>query len=149
MPPLSILKNSQYNISSRENYLEQLIFTNSKLEEIIDSLLEKSPIPPIIILQADHGPGPYWYDSSKDSNMLYGEYSKDEFKERTRILNAYYFPAGGDQVLYDTISPVNTFRVLFNYYFHTDFKVLEDRNYWPVGANLNKCFDITDRVKYD
>ena len=33
---------------------------------------------------------------------------------KTGILNVYYFPDGAYHMLYDTITPVNSFRILFN-----------------------------------
>ena len=42
------------------------------------------------------------------------------------ILNAYYLPDGGEQLLYDSISPVNTFRLIFQYYFNEDIELIED-----------------------
>ena len=67
--------------------------------------------PPIIVIQADHGP-------------LGGEITSDG--ARMSIFNAYYLPDGGDQLLYPSISPVNTFRVIFNHYFGGEFALLED-----------------------
>jgi len=48
----------------------------------------------------------------------------DEFK----ILNAYYMPGHTGQ-LYPGISPVNTFRVVFNAYLGTDLPLLNDASY--------------------
>jgi hypothetical protein len=45
------------------------------------------------------------------------------------ILNAYYLPNGGDQMLYSTITPVNTFRLIFDYYFGGDYGLIEDISY--------------------
>ncbi len=50
--------------------------------------------------------------------------------ERLRILNAYYLPIGGKRIVYDAITPVNTFRLLFNYYFGAHFAKLPDRSYY-------------------
>jgi hypothetical protein len=49
-----------------------------------------------------------------------------------KIFNAYHLPGGGDQQLYETITPVNTFRVIFNYYFAGDFDLLEDASYFST-----------------
>jgi hypothetical protein len=46
------------------------------------------------------------------------------------ILNAYYLPLGGDELLYENISPVNTFRVIFNYYFDEELDLLIDESYF-------------------
>jgi len=51
-------------------------------------------------------------------------------KERFSILNAYYLPNGGHDLLYDSITPVNTFRVIFNHYFGKDYGLLKDRSFY-------------------
>ena len=79
---------------------------------LVEEILAKSDVPPIIILQGDHG---VWWESEE---------------HRTEILNAYYLPGEGSKLLYKTISPVNSFRVVFNLYFGTDYELLDDR----VGA---------------
>jgi hypothetical protein len=91
-------------------YRDQVIFTTHRLLEIVKVILEKSEIPPIIIIQGDHS------------------YSKLE--NRVKIMNAYYFPDDGGKHLYPTISPVNSFRVLFNTYYGAKYKLLEDVSFY-------------------
>jgi hypothetical protein len=46
-------------------------------------------------------------------------------------------------MLYETISPVNTFRVIFNAYFGTDYEILPDISYYsPIP-------DIYDFEQFD
>jgi hypothetical protein len=52
-----------------------------------------------------------------------------------KILNAYYLPQGADQ-LYPSISPVNSFRLVFNSYFGTNFPLLEDVSYQSQPAGV-------------
>jgi hypothetical protein len=42
------------------------------------------------------------------------------------ILNAYYLPNAGEQFLYEKMSPVNSFRVVFNTNFGGNYGLLED-----------------------
>lgn len=120
-------------VVQREKYLNQVKFVNKKVETLVDQILSKSQSAPIIILQADHG------------SRLFGD-----MKDTMRILNAYYLPHGGDKVLYDSISPVNTFRVMFNFYFGADYGLLSDQSY---SSNLfeapYKFVNVTDEVRYD
>jgi len=108
------------------NYIEQLQFINSKVKVTIDSLLQLSTEnPPVIILQADHGPGAHLdWESVEKSNV----------KERLSILNAYYLPDNGDSLLYKTITPVNTFRVVLNHYFGTSLELLKDESYFSTWS---------------
>jgi hypothetical protein len=60
-----------------------------------------------------------------------------------RILNAYYLPGGGDQVLYDSVSPVNTFRLVFNCYFDAGLPIVQDEVYWsPWPAHTDYEFTL-------
>lgn len=112
-----------------KGYRSQLNYLNSILTETITAILRQSDSPPIIILQADHGPGAYLdQDSNENSNL----------KERISIMNGYYFPDQGISGLYPTISPVNTFRLVFNRIFKTNFELLEDKSYFStVGLPFN------------
>jgi hypothetical protein len=90
-------------------YIDQVIYLNSRLETIIDGILRGSVSEPIIVLQADHG-------------------HLSEPDERMAILNAFYLPFGGSDELYPSISPVNTFRYIFNTYFGGELALLDDQS---------------------
>ncbi len=105
-------------------YRRQVEYINSRLIPIVDGLIAESEIPPIIILQGDHGGG----------ETIAGF-------ERLKILNAYYFPGDASQALYDSITPVNTFRVLFDSYFDTELGLLPDTSYHSVRPDR---FNLTE-----
>jgi len=128
------------------NYLEQLQCTNKKITGIVSTILEKSKTPPVIILQSDEGPFPM--KSMVDEKQSWSKADDTALKEKFPILNAYYFPTASTSALYDSITPVNSFRVLFNTYFGTDYKLLPDKNYvFQDDKNYYKFTDVTDRVK--
>ena len=109
-----------------EGYVNQTLFLNAMLEEIITSILERSEDQPIIIIQGDHGP-----------RLLldWVHYEKSCMAESTSILNAYYFPKHESEQLYPSISPVNTFRVIFDTYFGADLEMLPDKSYYsPIDT---------------
>jgi hypothetical protein len=97
-------------------YIGQVIFINREILQVVDTILAKSELPPIIIIQGDHGP-PQQLAPSPAQKMP--------------ILNAYYLP-GLDprKVLYSSISPVNTFRLILNSYFGQTLPLLEDISYY-------------------
>ena len=105
-----------------KGYQNQLTFLNKKVLEAMDTLLAESDTPPIIILQGDHGP---WLQPRN---------------KRFHILNAYYLPENADQ-LYPTISPVNTFRLVFNSYFGGKYDMLDDLTYF---SPVPKLYDFSD-----
>ena len=90
-------------------YPDQVTYINKRMEAIIDIILSSSSNPPIIIIQGDHGPAPF-----------------DVIERRMKNLSAYYFP-DDTQGLYPTITPVNSFRVIFNKYFGQNYPLLEDK----------------------
>jgi hypothetical protein len=71
------------------------------------------------------------------------------FREGMRILNAYYLPLKDCDLVYDSITPVNTFRVIFNCYFGTNYKLLEDKSYNSFDFSPYKFTDVTDIVDFD
>jgi hypothetical protein len=49
---------------------------------------------------------------------------------------------------YDTITPVNQFRALFNAEYGLDLPLLPDRNYiWPDQSEIYTYIDVTDKVR--
>jgi len=131
-------------------YVEQLIFTNTKLMALIDEILSTSEVPPIIILQADEGPWPERYD--RDEYYFKWEEATDtELKQKMGILNAYYLPnVDYERHLYPSITPVNSFRLVFNLYFDTDFDLLADTSYAIHSHRYPyKFFDVTERLRSD
>ena len=63
-----------------------------------------------------------------------------------RILSAYLFPSEQYSNLYPTITPVNTFRVVFNEHFQTQYSLLEDRNYFSTHEQPYNYIDVTERI---
>lgn len=100
-------------------YINSIKFLNPRILDFVDAIIDKSKTPPVIILQSDHG---WTWDSAIN---------------RLSILNAYYLPEGGDEIFYDSISPINTFRSIFNYYWGTDFEILEDKSYFSPLLNVS------------
>ena len=117
----------------KTSYLNQLIFIDDQVIETIDKILKNSPTPPIIIIQSDHGPASETINNNRALKNLMGELIDNQnelsVKERSSILNAYYFPKSEINNLYDSITPVNSFRVLFNNYFGQNLELLEDKTF--------------------
>ena len=121
----------------RDGYGQQAAYISQRLEETLDFILNNSATPPIIILQGDHGPAMTLDWESIDNSCM---------RERSSILNAYYFPKGSE-LLYDSITPVNSFRLLFNANFDTELPLLEDRTYFSSWGKLYQFTEITDQIE--
>ena len=128
----------------KKAYREQIIFANKMIKEAIKDILANSDIPPVILIQSDEGPWPL--TEILDARLHLQETTDFELREKMGILNAYYLPGIENNMLYPSISPVNSFRLVFNHYFDEKFELLPDRSYFNEGARL---IDVTDRVKYE
>jgi len=138
--PFANLDGENYRGSEAEylsQYIEQLQFVNTSILQAIDSILAYSTPPPIIIIQGDHGGGSHLDPSSLDASCMF---------ERVSILNAYYMPGEKTDLLYPSISPINSFRVILNAYFGTDYPLLPDRTYYSPHVNPYDFVDITDKI---
>jgi hypothetical protein len=89
-------------------YRDQAVYISNRMKEIVPKIIANSARLPVIVIQGDHGPtipsGP---------------------QQRMRNLNVYYLPDSNAPV-YSTITPVNTFRIIFNTYFGQNLPLLED-----------------------
>ena len=133
--------------SETVNYVDQLIATNSMLKVLIDELLSSSEVLPIIILQADEGPLPGGYEEWLNTDFY--KATEAQIRQKMRILNDYYLPNVDTDVLYPSITPVNSFRIIFNLNFGTDFELLPDNSYAYYDGIPDEFFDITDKITYD
>jgi hypothetical protein len=98
-------------------FFEQLQFINARTLEMIDTILEKSSTPPIIIIQGDHG------------SRLGSVQSLDGKRTNFEILNGYYLPGQPDCITDPAIIPINSFRQVLNCYFGTDYPLLEEHHF--------------------
>ena len=72
----------------------------------------------------------------------------ERVRESMRILNAYYVPPEGQRLLYASISPVNSFRMVFNACLEAHFDLLEDRSYMSDWETAPYQFtEVTKQVR--
>jgi len=89
-------------------YINNIRYINQEILEVVGLIIEESQTPPVIIIQADHG---------------------SDFYDRTMILSAFYLPGVSSQAVYPEITPVNTFRWVFNHTFEASLELLPDRTF--------------------
>ena len=121
----------------QKDYSNQVQYVNKLAETAVTQIINNSKRPLIIILQGDHGPG---------SSCNLGDMSKTDLPERMSILNAYYFSDQKYDKLYPEITPVNTFRVIFDQYLGTNLPLLEDKNYFSLWKTPYEFIDVTDKI---
>lgn len=95
-------------------YTNSVIFMNKKVREMVDGILDNASRPSVIIIQGDHG-------------ILKGGNLGDE--KEFAILNAIYMGGKESGLLYESITPVNTFRVIFREYLGMEIELLKDKNF--------------------
>lgn len=114
-------------------YVSNVQFIDSQIVPVVEEIIKKSKTPPIIIIMGDHG--------------ATGIPKMETPQMRMSILNAYYVNDQAKNGLYETITPVNTFRIVFNNYFGTSYPLLEDlsyhaskfENFTPESLVTNEC----------
>lgn len=110
-PAAFLDENHHYTAASYTlGYLNQTEYISGQLEIALST-------PLVIILHDDHA--------------LWMQTGPGQFK----IHNAYYLP-GHTDLLYPTISPVNSFRLVFNAYFGTGYDLLPDTSYYSPIPNI-------------
>jgi len=115
-------------------YLNQLTYLTKILEETIENLLENSDGPPIIIIQSDTGPDIGFSDATNELRQA----------SRMSIFNAYYFPNEKYDLLYDDITPVNSFRVVFDSQFQTNYGIVEDKIFFSTYEKPYALIELND-----
>jgi hypothetical protein len=103
----------------QQGYAGQIKYLNDRMIAILQGILASSETEPIIILQGDHGP------------------EEGSSQDRMRILNAYYLPGYAEAIPVD-ISPVNSFRTVFNLEFGTDLPLLANTSFF---STYNRPYD--------
>lgn len=94
-----------------DGYLNYMLYGNSHIEKIINTIQQHDPAA-IIIFMGDHG-----------HRVKSGESFPRHFFSN---MNAVYYPDGDYGLLYDSISGVNQFRVVFNKWFRQSLPLLKD-----------------------
>jgi phosphoglycerol transferase MdoB-like AlkP superfamily enzyme len=124
----------------KTGYLGQLQYTNKLLQDTIQEILLKNEIPPIIVLQGDHGSGevPGWQNLETEA-----------LKERHSNFVAIYLPESDESIFYETITPVNIFRLILKNNFGDDYSLLEDKMYGQDPNSPWKFINVTKIVLED
>lgn len=102
-------------------YPNQVRYLNKRLVPLVESIIAQSDVPPIIILQSDHGRDP-----------------------EVRLANfiAVYFPGEGKSSLYPNLTPVNIFCLMLNNYFGQSLPLLPDTSYASFYDNTYEFTEI-------
>lgn len=121
----------------KEKYVAQVKFIQKQVLAMLDQL-DKNPRKKVVIIQGDHGPA---LQNGSDGNP-----SPAFLRERMRILNAYRLPDADSSLIYDGITPVNSFRVILNHYFDAKLPLLADKCIYSPNPTPLQFVDVTAEV---
>lgn len=96
---------------SQSLYLKQLAYCNKWIDSLAKAANRPFSRPRVVIIEGDHG---------------FRDRRPGVREKQFMNLNAYYFSDNEYSMLYDSISPINTFRVISNKYFHTTLQPMKD-----------------------
>jgi hypothetical protein len=105
-------------------YLEQIECVNQKLLKLVDAIQTNSQVPPVILIQADHGHGRLGRKLPSLDDV-----TPDRVTERISVFAAYAIPGLKERVP-ATITPVNAMRLALRTALGLDLPALPDRSYW-------------------
>ena len=126
-----------YDAWFMENYPSNVAGLNIYVKAAIKSILDESAGNAIVIIQSDHGSS-----SGLDPHSA----GRTDAVERFGILNAIFLPANfPSHGLEQTMSSVNTFRIVLRNIFDIDLPTLENRAFYSVG-DLN-FEEVTHRLQ--
>jgi hypothetical protein len=107
-----------------QGYVGQVLYLNQRMLTAIDAILAESAQPPIILIQGDHG--------------------VPRLKaQQNAILSTFLLPEV-ESVVYDSISPVNSFRLILNSYFGGQLDLLEDSACVSSNDAPFECIPLAD-----
>lgn len=98
-------------------YLDQLIYSNTWIKKIAEKATLNISRPRVVIIQGDHG---------RRTETLSEKIPILSDEKSYMNLNAIYFSDGDYSSLHDSLSSVNTFRIVLNKYFQTTLPLLPD-----------------------
>ncbi|NMC63650.1 MAG: hypothetical protein GYA55_10860 [SAR324 cluster bacterium] len=103
--------------AQKDKYIDQMIFVNTKVKELIDYILRNAKRKPLIVLQSDHGPNIPALPMKK--------------RRKVRLKNFAALLLPGEKVPPpDTLSPVNSLRFIFNAYLGANFEILPNKYFY-------------------
>ena len=111
-----------HSLEGMPAYFKTIECLNEKFIALTDEILERDP-DAIILIQSDHG-------VALDKWKAFNEWSEQDFLFRFGVLNLLLLPESCRDSAYPTMSPVNTFRLVFACLTKQPPDFLPDESYW-------------------
>jgi hypothetical protein len=142
----SLVTQEQQRARTREeNFLNQVVYLNSRLDALFGQLTSGPPETwPVIVLKSDEGPHPRTR-SGPAYDWLAG--SDEALWEKLRTISAVLLPES-DVVIPEDLTAVNMWRLVLDATIGTEFGLIDDPIYgFPSESRLYDLVDVTDRVR--
>ncbi len=121
----------------RDGYVGQATYIGQRLLKSLDTLLADSKQKPVIIVQGDHG---------SKLRLDQATLDRTDVNECFPNLNAFFVPDAVREKLYPGITPVNSFRLLFNGLFEDSLPTKPDKSWYSSFPQPYQFVDVTDRI---
>lgn len=150
--PYSLSTSSQQ--VHEDGYLSEIQCANNVMKSLVSEIQSRQERPAVIIFQSDEGP----YLPLKYFNLV-GESIPESFDSyfiHGAILNTVYLPQKEDPTkpadysnvgFRPNLSPINTMRIILNYYFDTNLPILPDKTYFSLDNN-ERIYNFKDVTNY-
>lgn len=109
----------------KQAYTEQLQCLNQLLLRTVSTILQRSPVPPVILLQGDHGTNLLRYSDADSAEAI----TPAQASERLGAFGAYHVPGGGHSLFADTVTVVNVLQKVLSFYAGADIPPQRDDLY--------------------
>lgn len=110
------------------SYVEQIQCLNRMLLDLVTTLLRTSDLPPVILLQGDHGSKTLRFDKAGAAEKI----SRAAARERLGAFGAYYLPDRGSEVFGDSVTIVNVMGNVLRFYLGAALPLEPDDMYLSV-----------------
>lgn len=121
----------------RKGYSGQAEYIGKRVLQAVDAILGASGPKPVIMIQGDHG---------SKLRLDQATLDRTDVNECFPNLAAYYAPEPVREHLYDGITPVNSFRTVFNGLFGEKLPMLEDKSWYSPFPVPFQFTEVTQRI---
>ena len=110
-------------------YVGQVECVNRKVLELVTTLLRDSAVPPVILIQGDHGTKTLNFDKAASAEPI----PLDAARERFGAFGAYHLPDHGAEAFGDSVTIVNVLGNVLRFYLGADLPRQPDDMYLSLG----------------
>ncbi|HEX6433530.1 MAG TPA: sulfatase-like hydrolase/transferase, partial [Gemmatimonadales bacterium] len=112
-------------VGRQRAYIDQLQCLIRLILHTVSTILQRSTVPPVILLQGDHGTNLLRYSDAASAKAV----TSAQASERLGAFGAYYLPGAGRALFADSVTVVNVLQKVLSYYAGADVSPQPDDLY--------------------